>query len=235
MNSPFDTSVLWNIQQHALSSYPNSSHGFIAGNVYHRLETGQTIASGHDVQALVHSKPDGEAWPNEDDMRRQMEACVPFGIVSTNGTDVSTPVFWGDGLPITDLIGRSFVHGVWDCYSLVRDAYRLGSRGMSAQGMSDWELPPVMLSEFPRSDNWWSSDQDLYADNFKEQGFKIIDMEEARPGDAFISKIRSDKLNHAGVLVADNTILHHLPGRMSRRESAGMWARFAEFWIRYTG
>ncbi len=68
-----------------------------------------------------------------------------------------------------------------------------------------------------------------------KHGWTEIRREDAQPGDCFLAKIRSDKFNHAGVLVSRDLIMHHLPGRMSRREPAGIWARQAGRWLRYAG
>lgn len=226
-------------QQHALSVYPNPSWGLIHGQNYLAVEV-QSIdelmrkARATNASALVYSKPDGECFPDATEMQLQQQAAIPFGVMGGKSDEIDIPIFWGDDCEVDKLIGRPFVHGIWDCYSLVRDAFRIGKEGMNAQGLS-WSLPPIKLPDVPRDDGWWSKGQDLYVHWMKPAGFVEITAEMARPGDGFLMKIRSEKLNHAGLLVGDNEILHHLPTRLSRREIGGMWFTQIYKWVRYQG
>lgn len=237
------TSALVAMQNDALHQYPKRSFGYVQNGAY-VSESGNSFddrpqywihSVNPPIEAIVYSRPDGNVYPDQADMELQLSWNVPVGIIATDGKEVAAPVFWGDALPIAPLVGRSFMHGVWDCYSLVRDAYRLGSVALAAQGIEKWPLPPVTLPEVPRSDCWWDSGQDLYLDHLKPAGFVEIKASEARAGDGFLLKIRSETLNHAGVLVDFNSILHHLPTRLSRREASGMWARSVSMWVRYRG
>ena len=58
-------------------------------------------------------------------------------------------------------------------------------------------------------------------------------LSQVKPGDVFLAKVRSNKLNHGGVMTSDGRILHHLPHRLSSRENSSLWARGAHLWIRY--
>lgn len=226
-------------QQHATQSYPVAAFGMVAAGRYAPLEVSSLEdaarhARAAGAQALFFSKPDQGGFPDQREMSIQMEAGIPFGVSGGSGIEMSLPAFWGDGSDMEPLIGRSFVHGVWDCYSLVRDAFKIGREGMKEQGM-EWSHDPVTLPDVPRNDGWWSTGQDLYMDWLKPAGFVEISAAAARPGDGFLMKIRSDKLNHAGVLVSDDAILHHLPTRLSRREIGGLWFTQIDKWVRYQG
>jgi cell wall-associated NlpC family hydrolase len=169
-------------------------------------------------------------------MEQQIISDVPWVIVPIHPESVDPFIIWGDSMPIAPIIGREFVHGVTDCYSCIRDAFRLGRAKLAKQGV-DWPFSPHLIKDFPRDLDWWSPQGDrpaldLYAANFSDAGFRPIAREEVRPGDVFLTKIRSDKLNHGGVVVGGGLILHHLPGRLSRREPAGSWQRVAELWLR---
>lgn len=193
-----------------------------------------------EVRAVLHSHPKGPLFPSQADMEGQVATNVPWGIIALDEENgvyrTGEPLLWGDQLPIQPLIGRLFMHGVSDCYSLVRDTFRLGKDELRAQEISDcWPFDPIVLPEVPRDDGWWEGDQDLYTDGLKLHGFKPIEASEARPGDGFLAKIRSEKYNHAGLLVDDNLIIHHLPNRLSRREPSGIWGRAAALWVRYEG
>lgn len=226
-------------QQHAMQSCPAQAFGVIIDGRYvplevSCLENAAMAAERLNAQALFFSKPEQGGYPDQYEMSLQIEAGIPFGVSGGSGVEMSLPAFWGNDVEMEPLIGRSFVHGIWDCYSLVRDAFKLGNEGMQKQGM-EWSHGSVTLPNVPRDDGWWSKDQDLYMDWLKPAGFVEISAGAARPGDGFLMKIRSEKLNHAGVLVSDNAILHHLPTRLSRREIGGLWFTQIDKWVRYRG
>ncbi|MGQ7247604.1 C40 family peptidase [Halomonas sp. V046] len=183
-------------------------------------------ATAHGLLAIIHSHPDYPDCPSEADMRGQIASGVPWGIVATDGTDTTPIRWWGHG-DRPELIGRGFAHGVTDCYALIRDYYAM-------------ELA-IDLPEFPRSWEWWLKGQDLYRDGFAEAGFRVIEANEARPGDMWFAQLRSDVPNHAGVLLDHGLALHHPsarnpvdPERLSRREPIGRWFPYITHWLRHT-
>ena len=238
----FNPSALLAARRHAESEYPKESCGVIADGeyipCYNYALNPQTdfriapeallklTASGRNVEAIVHSHPGGPMYPSENDMRGQVTTDLPWIIVVTHKDDhtgeVSSAdemVIWGDTLPRAPLLERPFVWGVFDCYTLVRDAYQ--------------EIFAKTLPQVPREDNYWNNGQDLYGDWLKTMNFKTISMNDARPGDCFLVSINSPVPNHAGILLEDGMVLHHLPNRLSRREPAGIWARAADLWVRH--
>jgi cell wall-associated NlpC family hydrolase len=117
------------------------------------------------------------------------------------------------------LIGRKFVHGASDCYTLIRAYY--------------WQIHGIMLPDFARDDNWWKEGENIYADQFAAAGFRQISADEVKEGDVFIGKVRSAVPNHGGILLSNGIGLHHLADRLSRRESILPWRRFVTHWLRY--
>lgn len=246
---------------HARSSYPSESVGVVCDGIYVPLRNAAApaeehieddkncpcqlcafavaddeylnITTGRRVDMLIHSHPNGPLFPSEIDMAQQIAMDIPWGVVATDGERCSEPAVWGTK-DIEPMIGREFMHGVSDCYSIIRDAFRLGKDALSEQDIDGWPYEPIELPEVPRGDGWWDQDgKDLYTDLFGKFGFKKIDASEARPGDVFLGSIHSKKLNHGGILVGNDLILHHIPQRLSRREPAGLWGRSADLWIRY--
>ncbi|MES1927559.1 Mov34/MPN/PAD-1 family protein [Salinisphaera sp. T31B1] len=170
------------------------------------------------LRAIVHSHPDYPACPSEQDMRGQLSTAVPWGIVATNG-EAATPItWWGAGTERPSLEGRPFVHGVTDCYSLIRDYY-------AAERDID-------LMEIPRAWLWWQQGGDLYREWFGPAGFVQIAHAEAKPGDVWLTQIRSPVPNHGGILLERGECLHHpmtreggpvQPKALSRREPINRW------------
>lgn len=109
------------------------------------------------------------------------------------------------------LVGRPFVHGVLDCYSLCRDYYR--------------ETLGLGLPDYPRQDEWWLKGGNLYLEHFAEAGFVEIDPESLRAHDALLMQVASPVPNHAAIYLGDGLILHHCHGRLSSRDVYGGYWR----------
>lgn len=247
--------------KHARATYPEESCGLVVSGRYIACENQSAAPETHedapgcacrlcsfkisdeiylehaaDLEMVVHSHPGGPIYPSKADMAGQEATDVAWAIIALDESRVADPIIWGGDCPVPDLIGREFIHGPQDCYALIRDVFALGAEGCKAQGVEGWPYAPVTLPVYPRNDEWWNADEDnFYEEKPQELGFVEITSEEARPGDVFLCAVRSERLNHGGLLVGDGLILHHLPNRLSRREPAGMWAHSAEKWIRLEG
>lgn len=190
------------------------------------------------ILAMVHSHPyprveratrdlPRDFGPSETDMRSQMADGLPWGIVATDGVDVSEFMFWGDGIKTPPLFDRPFRHGPsgsdgkGDCYAFIKDYYA--------------EKFNIKLPEGPRNFDWWHNSQDLYRDNFKRAGFTLVGPDEAKFGDVFIAQVNCGVPNHGGILEDGGKIAHHLQGRMSRRDSLLAWRRHIVGWLRHAG
>lgn len=176
--------------------------------------------------AVVHSHPDFPDCPSEADMRGQLASGVPWGIVATDGQQTTPIRWWGHG-ERGPLIGRGFVHGITDCYGLIRDYYadELG----------------IDLPEYPRSWEWWRNGGNLYLEGFAEAGFRRIEQSEAKPGDMWLAQLRSDVPSHGGIVLDSGLALHHPSARypvdsarLSRREPIGRWLPYITHWMRHT-
>jgi proteasome lid subunit RPN8/RPN11 len=251
----FGASAIEAAKVHAIAQFPKESCGFIAQGVYFACENqhedptqefeiqddryDQAVAAGL-VTAIIHSHPYGPLVPSELDMSQQIATGVPWVIISLNEKGVHKMVAWGGNLPIAPVIGRPFIHGIFDCYALVRDVFRLGKDGMKAQGIS-WPHDPIELPEVARADNWWKGEGDLYVSHLAPVGFKQITRSEAREGDGFLCALGDARTNpnkrlcHAGLIVERDQVLHHFTNHLSARKPAGMWAKVAEMWVRYEG
>jgi proteasome lid subunit RPN8/RPN11 len=242
-------------KQHAIHEFPNESCGFIARGRYIACENKHVTPATHfkidderydravangTLKAVVHSHPNGPIFPSHADMMGQLTTDKPWVIISLNEIGIHKIVAWGGELPIAPVIARPFLHGVFDCMSLIRDVYRTGRTELLKQGVH-WPFEPIPFADVAREDNWWQGEADLYTANFAKWGFKKITMSEVQAGDVFLIAVGDrranpqQKLNHGGVLLEHDQILHHLPTRPSARTPAGVWARAADMWVRYEG
>lgn len=160
------------IQQHARLAYPNECCGLIirhkrqrkyvpctnghSNPLNHFQISGEEWARAEDagdILAVVHSHPDGGPHASAVDLRSCHESGLPWFIMAWPGGEY-TMALPADRPP---LLGRPFIHGIWDCYGLVRDWYKL-ERGI--------ELP-----DFERNDNWWTRGENLYVRHYAQAGF----------------------------------------------------------------
>ncbi|WP_061175526.1 C40 family peptidase [Caballeronia pedi] len=190
-------------------------HFVIDGNDYARAEdTGL-------VMAIAHSHPYQSPEPSLADRTGIERTGLPWLIVNvpTGHYTITRPS--GFNAP---LVGRPFVHGVHDCYSIVRDYY-------AEQG--------VMLNDYPRAFGWWEQrgGPDLYRQNFAKEGFHIVlahspqtldDYNRIKRNDLLLMNIRAAHDNHMAVYLGGGVMLHHLIGQASKREA------YQEFYQRRT-
>jgi cell wall-associated NlpC family hydrolase len=166
---------------------------------------------------VVHSHPYLPALPSQADLVSCEATGLEWHIVSVpNGA-------WHSFRPsgyVAPLVGRVFSHGVLDCYAVIRDWWQQ-ERG-------------VTLPDFERSDGWWGRGENLYLDNFRRAGFEPC--EDLHVGAGLLMQIGSPVPNHAAVYLGDDTILHHVQGRLSSRDIwGGYWRKNTTHILRYTG
>ncbi|NYH13423.1 cell wall-associated NlpC family hydrolase [Paraburkholderia bryophila] len=184
------------------------------------------IESMGEIVMVVHSHPDASSDPSEADRVACEASGLPWMIVEVRRDDGGTVAAHGVSniAPAgfsAPLIGRSFAHGVLDCYTLVRDWYRVERN--------------VVLRDFKRCDGWWNEGADLYMNNYRAAGFRpLVEGESHAVGDVILMQIRSDVANHAGIYIGDGLMLHHRYGRLSNREIyGGYWLENTRTVLRY--
>ncbi|MDD2988931.1 MAG: NlpC/P60 family protein [Zoogloea sp.] len=175
------------------------------------------LAMHRDYQAVLHSHiatrgREDSRTPSYRDQVSQIKSNKAWGISSTDGQSVSAVLWFGDAVPIQPLEGRQYVHGVYDCWGLVRDYYRL--RGKA-------------INNYPRDNEWWDHGEALITDlTLKDEGFNPIKLSELQIGDLLTYKINSPVTNHFAVYTAQNEILHQLSFRLSGKDSFSKWRKF---------
>lgn len=234
----FNGSVAGAAKRHALEAYPMESCGLVVNGEYRPcdniaespevqfvVDPRQALESElhGDIQAVIHSHPNGPGHPTKDDILGQRKMEIPWALIEVSNGYAHDPIWWGPGVPTAPLIGRQFVYNVWDCFSLARDYYL-------QQGLSFPELPATDFE-------WWVNEPDAgyYVRGLASSGFRPISGDDLRIGDGFLAQIASKAVNHCGVYVGNGLILHHLQGALSRREPLIRWQKHIRFYVRHKG
>jgi proteasome lid subunit RPN8/RPN11 len=173
----------------------------------------------NDIIGIIHSHPDTDVRPSKQDCMTQLALDVPSGIVSVSVDSISVSFWAGDHLLEKSLLERPFHHVYYDCYSLIRSYY--------------YQEKGITLKDYPREDDWWVLGENMYEDLFRDAGFSEVTTSGIEVGDVVFMKINSNTINHAGVYVGDDNILHHLNGRLSRIDKYSTWARIVDKLVRY--
>lgn len=235
------------MQRHAEACYPRESCGLVVWNDYIPRENTHSDPEHHfrvekkhlvpllkhdRLQAVVHSHPAPAAppYPSVGDMRQQISMAVPWAIVPVNGDGrAGEPFVWGDGAVLAPLLGRPYRWGVTDCYSIIKDWYRVNTR--------------IYLPAVAREWGFWTRPdaRDLYLARYEQAGFARVDPAEADVGDTVLYRLReSHAVHHASVIIEPGRMLHHParrpydPDRLSLREPLSRYQEFVTHVLRPT-
>lgn len=155
-----------------------------------------------EVIAVVHSHPNSSPDASRADLVGCEASGLPWEIVNPATGEWNSIEPCGYKMP---LIGRPWIWGVADCWTLVRDWY--AEQGID---LPDWERPRTRedFAKAPMFDGLW-----------KEAGFRELkDDESLEVGDMLLLDF-CGSINHVAVLVEPQKILHHHHGRLSSRDN----------------
>ncbi|SPA17262.1 Mov34/MPN/PAD-1 family protein [Cupriavidus taiwanensis] len=185
--------------------YAEPEHGF----AFDPLEYAQAIEQDAPL-VIVHSHPRTRPEPSSVDLVEMARCGLPYLIVNwrthEHGMYLPRPYQ-------APLVGRTYHYGVFDCYTLVRDYYRI-TRGLV---LPDWDRP----------DGWYERGEDLMGERFEEAGFVDVPHFDMQPGDLLVMQIGPWGVpDHCGICVEGGLILHHFRDRISSRDPfGGCWLR----------
>ena len=161
-----------------------------------------------EIVAVVHSHPTTSPELSEADKVSCEKTKLKWWVVQPNLEE------WVEYEPCgykAPLISRKWVWGVNDCWSLCRDYYR-EELGIV---LRDWKRPnnPDDFLKNP-----------MFEDCFVDTGFhELMPNEDLKKNDLLLMSIGSDGLNHIGVYLDNNILLHHLQNRLSSRDLLDEW------------
>ena len=160
-----------------------------------------------NILAVIHSHPVTPPIASQADKISCEDSKLPWHIVNPKTEQ------WGYYEPSgykPPLIGRHWVWGITDCWSLVRDWYKEEKNII----LRDWDRPttPQQFLEKPLFEScaWRTGFRELRTDE------KLIN------GDVLLMSILSPTLNHVAIFL-DGDVLHHLADRISCKEPYNQW------------
>jgi len=159
------------------------------------------------IKAIIHSHPRTPPDPSQADVVSCENSGLPWHIINPHNET------WGYCEPTgyqIPLVGREWVWGITDCWSLVRDWYKQ-ERNID---LIDYErnMTPEEFIQNP-----------LFEKYTKQTGFIELEEGEAlQKGDMLLMSILHPTLNHVAIFLGD-MVLHHLADRLSCREPYSMW------------
>ena len=160
-----------------------------------------------DIVGIVHSHPICSPEPSQADRVSCEKSNLPWYIVSPESEEWSYLEPNGYKAP---LIGRKWVWGVTDCWSLVVDWYKQ-EKGIELKDYERNMTPDEFLFD------------PLFESYATKTGFRELRPEERlEKGDVLLMSIMYPTLNHVAIFLGD-MVLHHLADRLSCREPYSAW------------
>lgn len=168
----------------------------------------------YEILGIVHSHPDClSARPSPRDIVVCNRQQIPYHIVSYPHKDYQCVI--PEQMP---LIGRPFILGETDCWGLMLAWHK--QYGIT---LPDTRPHPDYI--------WWNDGkEERYVEkDFIAAGFERQDTVTA--GCLIIMQVQAPVANHAGLILPDGQMLHHLYGELSRRTIYGDYWRERTWYI----
>tara|TARA_R100000781_G_scaffold35926_2_gene25542 strand:- start:6026 stop:6727 length:702 start_codon:yes stop_codon:yes gene_type:complete len=160
-----------------------------------------------EIIAVIHSHPITPPSPSQADKVSCEQSGLVWHIVNPKTEE------WGYCEPTgykAPLLGRQWVWGISDCWSLVRDWYK-ETKNIE---LRDWERP-ITLKDFNKDP--------MFERCAWRTGFRQLRPEEQlQNGDLLFMSIFGKGLNHVAIFL-NGEVLHHLTDRLSCREPYSAW------------
>ncbi len=160
-----------------------------------------------EIIAVFHSHPINPPTPSQADKISCEDSGLPWYIVNPTTKQWAYLEPCGYKPP---LLGRPWVWGITDCWSLVRDWYK-EEKDIE---LRDWERP-ITLEEFNNNPMFEAC---AWRTGFRE----LRPNEKLENGDLLFMSIFHPTLNHVA-LFFNGDVIHHLTDRLSCREPYSEW------------
>jgi proteasome lid subunit RPN8/RPN11 len=179
------------------------------------------------ISYIIHSHIGASPEPGSHDITTCNLGDIPWIIVSTYPELWPDPVILTPGKHELPLEGRDWDYQRVNCYTLVQDYYR------KELGITLPVFPPG-----PTEEEWKRPETNYFEENFRNAGFRrLASAEPLQKGDIIaVQTVSPEHPDHIAVLTdaTQNTILHHVAGRLSGYTGyGGYWRNHTRFVVRH--
>jgi len=174
----------------------------IQNKVYLGQVDGKLVEANENIRpiAVLVKKPDSEVFKLNLEERAELDHAKILMVTVGSSKNLSEVFIPNRYFENSDYEGRPFLHGVFDCYTLVRDYYRK-------------EFNIILPTNIQRTWEWWQSGENLYVENAKFYDFEEV--QTLQKHDLIVMNLMSPVPNHGAIYLGDNKILHHQAGKFS--------------------
>ena len=152
------------------------------------------VDHGDKIVGIFHTHPDGEPFLSAADRKCQVKTGLDW-VLYTGGQRKTFK-------PVPHLLGRKFIYGTQDCYSLLVDAYHLTG---------------IHVPSHPRGSLEADMDEEKILKHIPHSFEKAGDLEDVEVGDIIVTAI-SGKACHMAIYIGGGRVLHHESNKLSARE-----------------
>lgn len=171
-----------------------------------------------EILGVWHTHVEEPAQPSPADLAACEESELPWFLMSIHKRsdcfEFSDLIYFEPKGYEQPYVGRPYVYGTFDCWSLVVDYLKR-------------ELGISISNSYPRLENFWLKDETNFFDtHFANEGLIEVDGE-LQKGDVLMFQTDvSGHANHVGVFIGNNQFLHHVQGRLSTIDTyGGYWEK----------
>lgn len=216
---------------HAASCQPLESCGVVVNGGFHPIPNHATeydtfvmdmpayvaAAKTGKIEAIVHSHVYAPPQASDGDRAMCEATGLPWLIVAWPVGNHAVIEPNGYRAP---LVGRKWAWGTHDCFGLIRDGFK--------------DYSGIDMPDFNREWLWWDNGGNIIADQFAEAGFVAVS-DDWRHCDVIGMQIWPSKVvNHLGLFLYPDVILHQMLGRLSVREVyGGLYAQATVLHLRH--
>lgn len=192
-------------------SLPNDTFELVKskGKIFITQENGKPLVQENLDEytiAIVKHKENSEVFNISEEERYEMNNLKKIFVTIGDNKDYSEVFFPDRYFENTPLIGRPFLHGLFDCYTLVKDYFKRN-------------FNQILPTNLQRNWEWWNTGSNLYLEHAANYGFEEV--HDIKKHDLLVMSLTSPVPNHGAIYLGDNKILHHVAGRFSTIENFG--------------
>lgn len=166
-----------------------------------------------EIVAVFHSHANGNPSFTESDISFCTEFPFILYALPAGKFDYLMPT-----KDIPPLVGRTYVSGKQDCFSLVRDYYLIEQ---------DFDI-----ADAHRWERWWEDSPLITKEGWESRGFEEV-RGSLQEGDVIVMQNGGKVLDHLAVYIGDGKILHHCYNRLSRQDLyIGIWLKNTVYVLR---